>query len=111
MKSIFRMLAVIVPIVVTATCSLADTTPGKPISGKKEFEKHCSSCHANGGNTINQAKTLHKQAMAANGIRTARDIIKTMRNPGPGMTRFDESTISDREAKVIAAYVLKAFNK
>jgi cytochrome c6 len=32
-----------------------------------------------------------------------------MRHPGPGMTQFDEKTISNQEAKAIAAYVLKAF--
>jgi cytochrome c6 len=101
----------ILAIVFVATSSLADTAKGKPVDGKKEFEKHCGSCHANGGNTINQAKTLQKKAMEANGIRTARDIIRTMRSPGPGMTRFDQSTIPDREAKAIAAYVLKTFNK
>lgn len=102
---------VLLALVFAATSCLADTAKGKPINGKKEFEEHCTVCHANGGNTINQAKTLKKKAMEANGIRTAKDIIKTMRTPGPGMTRFDESTISNREAKAIADYVLKTFNK
>jgi cytochrome c6 len=33
-----------------------------------------------------------------------------MRNPGPGMTAFDEKTIPDTDAKEIAEYVLKTFN-
>jgi cytochrome c6 len=32
-----------------------------------------------------------------------------MRNPGPGMTKFDKKEISDKEAKAIAEYVLKTF--
>jgi cytochrome c6 len=36
-------------------------------------------------------------------------VVKTMRNPGPGMTAFDAKTISDQDAKAIAEYVLKTF--
>ncbi|MBP2679434.1 MAG: cytochrome c, class, partial [Deltaproteobacteria bacterium] len=36
-------------------------------------------------------------------------IVGKMRNPGPGMTRFDTKTISDKDAKEIAQYILKAF--
>jgi cytochrome c6 len=32
-----------------------------------------------------------------------------MRNPGPGMTTFDEKTIPDKQAKEIAEYILKSF--
>ena len=32
-----------------------------------------------------------------------------MRNPGEGMTKFDAKTISDKDAKAIAEYVLKTF--
>jgi cytochrome c6 len=32
-----------------------------------------------------------------------------MRNPGPGMNRFDAKTISDKDAKEIAEYILKTF--
>ena len=39
----------------------------------------------------------------------AKDIIRNMRNPGPGMTVFDAKTIPDKEAKEIAGYILKTF--
>jgi cytochrome c6 len=32
-----------------------------------------------------------------------------MRNPGPGMTKFDEKIISTKEAQAIAEYILKTF--
>jgi cytochrome c6 len=50
-----------------------------------------------------------KKQLNANNVRTEADIIKIMRNPGPGMTAFDQKTISDAEAKVIATYILKTF--
>lgn len=77
--------------------------------GKELFNKHCAVCHPNGGNIINPKKPLGKKALAANNIKTAQDIIKTMRKPGPGMTKFDQKTISDKEAKAIADYILKTF--
>lgn len=78
-------------------------------SGEALFMQHCSVCHANGGNTLNPQKPLHKKEREANGVKTAADIVNKMRNPGPGMTKFDEKTIPDEDAKKIAEYVLKTF--
>jgi cytochrome c6 len=48
--------------------------------------------------------------MAANNIKTATDIVTLIRNPGPGMTKFDTTTISDDDAKKIADYILTTFH-
>lgn len=71
--------------------------------------QNCSTCHPNGDNTVNPQKPLHKKEREANGVKTAADIVGKMRNPGPGMTKFDEKTISDEDAQKIAEYVLKTF--
>ena len=55
-------------------------------------------------------KTLHKKDRDANNVKTPQDIINKMRNPGPGMTQFDKKTISDKDAKKIADYIIKTFN-
>ncbi len=78
-------------------------------SGGALFKQHCAICHPDGGNIINPQKTLHKKDRDANNIKTAADIIKTMRNPGPGMTKFDEKTIPDKDAGEIAEFILKSF--
>ena len=87
-------------------------------SGEALFKEHCSSCHPEGGNILNPNKTLHKKDREAHNIRTAEDIVKKMRNPGPapthpqkwaGMTMFDATKISDDEALKIADYILKTF--
>jgi cytochrome c6 len=78
-------------------------------SGEALFQQHCSPCHADGGNNVNPQKTLHKKDREANGVKTASDIVGKMRNPGPGMTKFDEKTVSDNDANEIAGYVLKTF--
>ena len=81
----------------------------KASPGEEAFVKHCAVCHANGGNIVNAAKPINRKALAATGIKTPADVVRQMRNPGPGMTRFDEKAISDREARAIAEYILKTF--
>ena len=81
----------------------------KASPGEEAFVKNCAVCHANGGNIINPSKPINRKVLEANGIRKPADIVRQMRNPGPGMTRFDEKTIPDKEAKAIAEYILKTF--
>lgn len=83
-------------------------TDGK-LDAKAEFEKHCTVCHPAGGNIINKAKPLGKVALAKDGIKSWKDIVAKIRNPGPGMTKFDKKEMPDKEAKAIAEYVLKTF--
>lgn len=78
-------------------------------SGEALFKKHCAACHPQGGNIINPQKTLKRQSRETNGIKTAEDLISNMRNPGPGMTKFDETVLPEQDAKAIAEYVLEAF--
>ncbi len=78
-------------------------------SGEALFTQNCSTCHPNGGNTVNPQKPLNKKEREANGVKTVSDIVNKMRNPGPGMTKFDEKTISDDDARKIAEYILKTF--
>ncbi len=89
--------------------AVASAEKAKNDAGAKEFKEHCSMCHPDGGNVVNPKKTLHKSDREANNVKTEADIIKIMRNPGPGMTTFDKKTISDAEAKEIAKYILKTF--
>jgi Cytochrome c. len=81
----------------------------KEPKGAKLFREHCAVCHPEGGNIIKPALTLHKKDINAHGVKTANDIVGKMRNPGPGMTRFDTKSISDNDAKEIAEYTLNTF--
>lgn len=85
-----------------ATTATAET-------GEALFKKHCAVCHPDGGNIINANKTLKASDLKKNGVKGAAGIVKSMRTPGTGMTKFDKKTISDKDAKAIAAYILKAF--
>lgn len=78
-------------------------------SGESLFKAHCDVCHPNGGNIIAAAKTLVQKDREANQVNTAEDIIHLMRNPGPGMQKFDESALPEDDARLIAEYVLNTF--
>jgi hypothetical protein len=67
---------------------------------------------------MNKQKTLHRKDLDANNIRTAEDIVKKVRNPGPapthpatwsGMKKFDERELSTDDALKIGDYILKKF--
>jgi cytochrome c6 len=109
MRKSLATIAAVLAVSLFASAGYSDTKKGEKISGKNEFEEHCAVCHPNGGNTINKMKPLHKKELKANGVKSAKDIIVKIRNPGPGMTKFDEKTISNAEAKAIAEYIQKTF--
>ncbi len=98
--------------------SLPVSNASGQISGEALFKEYCASCHRDGGNILNPKKTLQKDDREANNIKTADDIIKKMRNPGPspthpqdwaGMRMFDQKTIPDENARKIADYILETF--
>lgn len=87
-------------------------TPGfaaEKIDAKAKFDQHCVACHPKGGNIISPKKGLGKKDLAANGIKTEKDIVAKMRNPGPGMTKFDAKAVPDAEANAIAKYILATY--
>jgi len=92
----------------TAVLALASST-AIAASGEALFNQHCAVCHPDGGNIVNKARTLHKNDLNQNGIKDWKGVVKNIRKPGPGMTAFDAKTISDKDAKAIAEYVLKTF--
>ncbi len=72
--------------------------------GDALFKEKCASCHPDGGNIVNPAKTLK-------GIKDPREVVKKIRMGGGGMTAFDQKAISDPDARAIATYVVKTFKK
>ena len=89
--------------------SLNSYAQANPEAGEAEFKAYCAECHAGGGNLVNPAKTLSRVDREANGIKTVKDIMYIMRNPGEGMTMFDEKTLPTAEAGKIAEYIINTF--
>ncbi|MGC2063109.1 MAG: c-type cytochrome [Thermodesulfovibrionales bacterium] len=107
MKKIIMLFSVLV-VAVFLFASVA-TAKEKGKKGEALFKQHCSLCHPDGGNNVNPQKTLQKKDREANGVKAAADIVGKMRNPGTGMTKFDEQTLPAKDAKAIAEYILKTF--
>lgn len=118
MKVDRRAVSVLVALVCLFAAPLFVREAAAEASGESLFKEHCAVCHPKGDNIVNPKKTLHKKDLEANNIKTAEDIVKKIRNPGPlpthpqgwaGMKRFDQRTIPDENAMKIAEYVLKTF--
>jgi cytochrome c6 len=96
----------------TAAVTLAATTlfaATALASGEDIFKAKCMACHPNGGNIMKKEKSLSGKDLAANKLNTTKAMVKYLRNPGPGMTKFDAKALPDKDAKAVAEYVLKAF--
>lgn len=78
-------------------------------AGETLFKQHCAACHPEGGNIINPRKTLFQKSREANNVKSAEDIVKIMRNPGRGMSKFDEKVIPDKDARQIAEHIISSF--
>ena len=81
----------------------------KESRGERLFKKHCSKCHPDGGNVVTVSKSLNPKDREANKAVTEEDIIKLMRDPGPGMVKFGTKVISEKDAKAIAEYIMTTF--
>ena len=79
------------------------------VSGESSFKRYCMACHAGGGNIIRPAKSIRRKDREANGVKTVSDIVRLLRNPGPGMPTFDEKSVPEAEGKAIAEYVIDTF--
>jgi cytochrome c6 len=117
MREVFMIASLMLSVCILPASLLAKDTPAEQ-TGESLFNRHCVSCHPNGGNILNPKKTLYIKDLQTNNIVTAEDIVKKIRNPGPvpthpqewaGMTMFDEKKISNENALKIADYILKTF--
>jgi cytochrome c6 len=106
-----RASAIFILISITALVGAGISVQAAGKTGEALFKEHCTVCHPDGGNIINPKKTLHKKDREANGVKSEEDVIRLMRKPGAGMTPFDAKILSDNDAKEIAQYILKTFNK
>jgi cytochrome c6 len=104
-----KLLAVLMAVAVIGVLVVACYAADNSTSGEALFKEHCAVCHPGGNNIVSPEFKLHKKDLEAHGITKAPQIVDKMRNPGPGMTKFDKKTISDEDALKIAEYVLKTF--
>jgi cytochrome c6 len=78
-------------------------------AGEELFRQFCHNCHPDGGNVSDPDKTLHGSSLRKSHITQPEDIVRIMRNPKSRMIRFDTTAISDKDARAIAEFVLRAY--
>ncbi len=78
-------------------------------TGAELFRQFCHNCHPDGGNVSDPERPLYGSFLRKNHITTPEDIVKIMRNPLSRMIRFDVKTISNKDARAIAEYVLNTY--
>lgn len=78
-------------------------------AGEALFRDHCSFCHPDGGNIRREDKGLTRADLLRNNISSSADIVAYLRRPGPDMPAFDGQALPDRDAAVLADYILKKF--
>lgn len=77
--------------------------------GADIFKAKCAACHPDGGNIMQKEKTLHKKDLEANKLKSAKDLVKYFRTPGPGMPKYDAKALPEKDARELAEYILKTF--
>ena len=92
-----------------AAPAAAPAQPEMAKTGEALFKQHCAVCHPDGGNIVKPEYTLKAKSLADHKISTPEAIVKIMRNPESGMTKFDEATIPEKDATAIAKYIMDTF--
>jgi len=94
---------------ITPVAPVASKRSTEPQSGEELFRQFCFNCHPDGGNVSEPEKSLHAAALSRSHISKPEDIVKIIRKPMSRMLPFDENTLSNRDARIIAEYLLSAF--
>ncbi|ALB40337.1 MULTISPECIES: cytochrome c6 PetJ [Nostocales] len=75
-------------------------------SGAALFKANCAQCHVGGGNLVNRAKTLKKEALEKYGMYSAEKIIAQVTKGQGAMPAFGNKLKVD-QIENVAAYVLE----
>nr|YP_010443819.1 cytochrome c553 [Vacuolaria virescens]UTE94706.1 cytochrome c553 [Vacuolaria virescens] len=79
-------------------------------NGEKIFTANCSACHAGGNNVIMPEKTLKKDALESNGMKSVDAITYQVTNGKNAMPAFG-GRLGDTDIEDVANYVLQQSEK
>jgi cytochrome c6 len=79
-------------------------------NGERIFTANCAACHAGGNNVIMPEKTLKKDALEANGMKSVGAITYQVTNGKNAMPAFG-GRLSDSDIEDVANYVLSQSDK
>jgi cytochrome c6 len=101
---------VVVSIALMSTFMARPALAGDTATGAKVFSANCAACHMNGGNAVNPAKTLKKEALAQYGKDTVEAIVAQVTNGKNAMPAF-KGRLSADQIESVAMYVLEKSDK
>jgi cytochrome c6 len=78
--------------------------------GAQVFSANCAACHIGGGNVVNGAKTLKKEALAQYDMNSIEAITTQIKNGKSAMPAF-LGRLTDEDIANVAAYVLDQSEK
>jgi len=114
MKTIHRMRTLLATIALSVLFLAASINQSAlaadSAAGAKVFNANCAACHAGGGNAINAAKTLKKDALTANGKDTVEAIVTQVLNGKNAMPSF-KGRLNEDQIQSVAMYVLEKADK
>ena len=74
--------------------------------GAQLFEQHCSGCHVNGGNVIRRSKTLNRQDLLREGVKSAADVARIAAQ-GKGQMSGYGKVLGEGGPEAVGAWVWK----
>jgi cytochrome c6 len=74
--------------------------------GGRLFENHCAGCHLNGGNVIRRNKTLKRQDLLREGVKSAADVARIAAN-GKGQMSGYAKVLGEGGPDAVGAWVWK----
>jgi cytochrome c6 len=74
--------------------------------GGRLFENHCAGCHVNGGNVIRRSKTLKRQDLLREGVKSAADVARIAAN-GKGQMSGYGKVLGEGGPEAVGAWVWK----
>jgi len=99
------LLSVLVAIGSLLFC-VAPAVAADTANGAKVFTTNCAACHMGGGNVVNRAKTLKKEALAQYQMASLEAIEAQVLNGKNAMPAF-RGRLSEVQIEDVAAYVLE----
>ncbi|MBE9009217.1 c-type cytochrome [Pseudanabaenaceae cyanobacterium LEGE 13415] len=98
--------ALIVPILLGITVFSPPALAADSAAGAKVFNANCAACHMNGGNAVNAAKTLKKEALTQYGKDSIEAIVTQVTNGKGAMPSF-KAKLNEDQIQSVAMYVLE----
>lgn len=105
-----RLMAFVLGVIILLFSFTETAIAADLVDGAKVFSANCTACHIGGGNVINSAKTLKKEALEQFQMASLEAIKTQVKNGKAAMPAFGARLTAD-QIENVAAYVLDQAEK